>query len=751
MKHLPIGIVALFAATSQLVSIETAADTWIEQFIFKCEVPSEEIRFEDVRAGVFSYSETGHVIPRDGKIGAMFYSDVRYYREDCRDEIDRSIVQCNQNNLFLSPPFDPTSETDADELDKPIHRRCVPIFERQRKQCVEHFKRERAKCNAGSDDVNREAHASDTRPVENDARDTGEDGSSAGDAWKPWEDNADSEAGEDEHWVSVADLNEGYEPDDGDYDECKDVRDDCPVDTYWTEEQQEGARQIELWVNFADPQANAGTGPEDEGWEHEKYDVAVENGDAAYSDDVNREAPASDTGPVENDARDTGEDGSSEGDGWKPWQDEAASDAGEDEHWVDIADPNEEYEPDDGDYGECKDVWADCPVDTYWTKEQQEGARQIELWVNFADPNANAETGPEAEGWRNEAYDATSENRDAADSASEVFERALAGLLNEDGSSTAHLYSAPDEDYLAVLTKMDAQTKEEARIEAENSADEAAVNGSESTVSDSSALSDTSKGPAEGEAGAPHIPVDAIHCVKIRETQEPFSEDFFPDGSLAHKLDYQQRYYENVCNEPIILRTRYFSYQNDPGEGYVLDRIFPGRYGSDTYDYATIIVIDNVGIEPIGEYAGLPEIAYCAEFVDTDITPEYLYDERYRLHEGSGFVSYSGVVDHLRGQGIKVGPQMRTYYDTYFDSLEHSPCYAEIVREPPIDYEHFPPLDKYEVSRMSTFVMFHTLGGGFVALSFDEESDLGGVTFRDVGGTDTHYISDLPKPSVGRN
>ena len=133
MKHLPIGIVALFAATSQLVSIETAADTWIEQFIFKCEVPSEEIRFEDVRAGVFSYSETGHVIPRDGKIGAMFYSDVRYYREDCRDEIDRSIVQCNQNFLSLSPPFDPTSETDADEIDNrvgPIHRRCYPILER---------------------------------------------------------------------------------------------------------------------------------------------------------------------------------------------------------------------------------------------------------------------------------------------------------------------------------------------------------------------------------------------------------------------------------------------------------------------------------------------------------------------------------------------------------------------------------------------------------------------------------------------
>ena len=114
-------------------------------------------------------------------------------------------------------------------------------------------------------------------------------------------------------------------------------------------------------------------------------------------------------------------------------------------------------------------------------------------------------------------------------------------------------------------------------------------------------------------------------------------------------------------------------------------------------------------------------------------------------------MTYSGVVDDLRSQGVKVGPEMRAYYDAYFDSLEHSPCYAEVVREPPIDYEHFPPLDWYEVSRMSLFVTFHTRGGGFEALSFDEESDFGGVTFHDVGGTDTHYISDLPKPSVGRN
>lgn len=115
------------------------------------------------------------------------------------------------------------------------------------------------------------------------------------------------------------------------------------------------------------------------------------------------------------------------------------------------------------------------------------------------------------------------------------------------------------------------------------------------------------------------------------------------------------------------------------------------------------------------------------------------------------FSTYSGVVDHLREQGRKVGPEMRAYYDAYFKSLEHSPCYAEVVREPPNGYEHFPPLDRYEVSRMSTFVTFHKQGGGFEALSFDEDADYGGASFHDVGGTDIHCISDLPTPRVGRN
>ncbi len=439
MQLLVTSAIALAAMMAWVPAM--AVDVHILGFRFDCETPDGEMRK-----------------PKFGDVGGMFFTNLPEERKPCHETIDRMIYSCTANTTFISH-----------ELNRE-YASCLPVFEKQAQECVSHFEGERTKCNAGGDSVNQEVQASDTRPIEDNARDTGEDGSSAGDAWKPWEDNAVSDASEGENWVDVAVLNEGYEPDDGDYGECDDVEDDCPVDTYWTEEQQEGARQIELWVNFADPQANVGTGPEDEGWEHEKYDAAVENGDAADSDDVNREAHASDTQPVENDAWDNGEDGSSAGDVWKPWQDEAASDASEDEHWVNVADLNEGYEPDDGDYGECKDVWDDCPVDTYWTKEQQEGARQIELWVNFADPNANARTSPEAEGWRNESYDTTGENRDTADSAREVYDRALAGLLNEDGSSTAHLYSAPAEDYLAVLKKMDVQAKEKARIEAEKKA-----------------------------------------------------------------------------------------------------------------------------------------------------------------------------------------------------------------------------------------------------------------------------------------
>ena len=300
----------------------------------------------------------------------------------------------------------------------------------------------------------------------------------------------------------------------------------------------------------------------------------------------------------------------------------------------------------------------------------------------------------------------------------------------------------------------------------------AAAQESETTASGSSAVSDTGRVPAEDGGGAARIPIDATHCVKLHENSMEYGECVDKDGAMApcdgsnrwfYRYEIIDRSYENTCDKPIILRVRNFAkgYTTSSREGrrsYVYDNMFPAcvRLLTDQtiHPRAYVLEVNNTHLsddEFRTHYQPPSEIAYCAEFVDTDITPEYLYNERYRLHEGSGFGSYSGVVEHLKGQGIKVGPEMRAYYDAYFDSLEHSPCYAEVVREPPIDYEHFPPLDWYEVSRMSLFVTFHTQGGGFEALSFDEESDFGGVTFHDVGGTDTHYISDLPKPSVRRN
>ena len=276
----------------------------------------------------------------------------------------------------------------------------------------------------------------------------------------------------------------------------------------------------------------------------------------------------------------------------------------------------------------------------------------------------------------------------------------------------------------------------------------------EETVTSSAAAS-SDEAHASGDAddvGSTPIPVDATHCVKVHETGGDYEEEWYADESVAYRIEWFGRTYENTCDKPIVLRVRHFSKRNaEHDEGYAFDRIFPGRYRATyAFDSGANILVDNFGIEPTGTYAPLAEIAYCAEYVDTEMTPEYLYSDRYTLEVGGKFGSYSGVVDHLRYQGHRVGPEMKAYFDAYIAGLIHSPCYAEVVREPPTNYEHFPPLEYYEISRISLFVTYHEKGAGFEALSFDEEADFGGVSFHDVGGTDTHYISDLPRP-VGRN
>ena len=263
MKRILTGVVALIATTFLILLGKAAADTWIEKFEFKCEVPADDIRVEDARAAGYSYTETGHVVPRDGTLGGIFYSEIKDFRSDCHDEIDRFVVKCRKNLLSLMPPFDPTSNSSVEKIDSPIDRRCFPILEQQRKECVKHFRRERAKCDAGSDDESREAQASDSPPDdEKSNREASQDGATAGDAWKPWENETASDNGEDgkhsqesSQRVNIGALNGVYEPDDG-ADNCNDVWADCPRDTYWTQEQQEGARQVELWVNYADPQTD---------------------------------------------------------------------------------------------------------------------------------------------------------------------------------------------------------------------------------------------------------------------------------------------------------------------------------------------------------------------------------------------------------------------------------------------------------------------------------------------------------------
>ena len=150
----------------------------------------------------------------------------------------------------------------------------------------------------------------------------------------------------------------------------------------------------------------------------------------------------------------------------------------------------------------------------------------------------------------------------------------------------------------------------------------------EETVTSSAAVS-SDEAQASGDAddaGSTPIPVDATHCVKVHETGEGYEEEWYFDESLAYRIEWFSRTYENTCDKPIVLRIRHYSKRSgETGEGYVLDKIFPGRYKATyTFDSGASILVDNHGIKLTGQYAPLPEIAYCAEYVDTETTPEYL-------------------------------------------------------------------------------------------------------------------------------
>ena len=232
-------------------------DVHILGFRFGCETPDGKMRK-----------------PKFGDVGGIFFTGLPEERKPCLETIDRMIYSCQANTTFISHDLNRT------------YAACLPIFEKQAQECIAHFDRERAKCNAGSDEESREAQALDSRQDdENGTWDASEDGVAASDAWKPWEDQTtadNDEVGEDAQWVEVEDPNDDYELDDGGGN-CEDVWADCPRNTYWTEEQQEGARRVELWVNYAEPQANAQTDPRDDGWGYEAdgaLGATSESGDA---------------------------------------------------------------------------------------------------------------------------------------------------------------------------------------------------------------------------------------------------------------------------------------------------------------------------------------------------------------------------------------------------------------------------------------------------------------------------------------
>ena len=98
----------------------------------------------------------------------------------------------------------------------------------------------------------------------------------------------------------------------------------------------------------------------------------------------------------------------------------------------------------------------------------------MELWVNQTDPQADVEAGTLDDGRGNGADKVLDATDDETADAREGYERALAGLLNEDEPAAAQRYATSDHDYRAALDRMDA-LGEEARIEAERKEAEAAA------------------------------------------------------------------------------------------------------------------------------------------------------------------------------------------------------------------------------------------------------------------------------------
>ena len=366
----------------------TAEDVQILGFRFACTTPDGEVRK-----------------PKFGDVGGIYLTNLPQERKSCLEAIDRKIYSCTANTTFISNVLNRK------------YASCLPVFEKQAYECAAHFDRQRPKCDAGSEGVNQEAHASDAEPE--DVQAEPED-------------------------VQILGFRFACTTPDGEVRKPKFGDVDGIYLTNLPQERKSCLETIDRMIysctantTFVSNVLNrkyAGCLPI---FEKQAYECAAHfdrqrSKCDAGSEGVNREAHVSDTEPVEDDAWNTDDD------------------------------------------GECKDVWADCPVDADSSKEQQLSEWEIELGPNFDDPLADVAIDPDSEKLGYESYDAIGENRDTADSARDGYERALAELFNEDASSTTDHYSEPDNDYLAVLNKMDDRAKEKARLQAEKAAAAAA-------------------------------------------------------------------------------------------------------------------------------------------------------------------------------------------------------------------------------------------------------------------------------------
>ena len=196
-------------------------------------------------------------------------------------------------------------------------------------------------------------------------------------------------------------------PPDGFEGDCDSVWDDCPGDTYWTEEQQEGAGRLDEWVEYDEPQDASEVSPDD--------------------------------------------------DDWKPWADGPAADGGQG--------AESEYGLDD-----CDDVWADCSIETDLREERQAEMGRPDQWAEYDQPQDVGAPEWQGDDWGYEpegSLVATDDGESGTYDARADYERVLGDVLNEDRSSLADLNPEVERDYQMVLKDLEWQVAEKARIEAE--------------------------------------------------------------------------------------------------------------------------------------------------------------------------------------------------------------------------------------------------------------------------------------------